>query len=84
MWWLYGSFGTTPTIERQQGDKPSIFALLWSTEQARLDDVIDIDQIRVWAHDRLVFDAEYLDSEFDSNTGRYGRFRSVNVSGDVD
>ena len=68
-----GSVSATLTIERQAGRKPSNFTLLWSP--GRPHDVIDIDRIRIWAHDRLVFDAEFLDSEFDTNNGPYGRYR---------
>ena len=53
-----GSVSATLTIERQAGRKPSNFTLLWSP--GRPHDVIDIDRIRIWAHDRLVFDAEFL------------------------
>jgi hypothetical protein len=57
-----GSVSATLTTERQAG---SNFTLLWSP--GRPHDVID--------HDHLVFDAEFIDSEFDTNNGPYGRYR---------
>ena len=62
-----GSLGATLIVECQEAEKPSNFTLLWSSEHARPDDVIDINRIRIWKHDRLLFDAEFLDSEFGSN-----------------
>src|SRR6266478_4247304 len=62
-----GSLGATLIVECQEAEKPSDFTLLWSSEHARPDDVIDINRIRIWKHDRLLFDAEFLDSEFGSN-----------------
>jgi len=62
-----GSLAATLIVECQEAEKPSNFTLLWSSEHARPDDVIDINRIRIWKHDRLLFDAEFLDSEFGSN-----------------
>ena len=31
---------------------------------------MDINRLRIWKHDRLMFDAEFLDSEFGSNRYR--------------
>jgi uncharacterized membrane protein len=53
---------------------PTNFTLLWSSEHARPDDVIDINRIRIWSHDHLLFDAEFLDSEFGSNRYRVSAF----------
>lgn len=36
--------------------------------------VIDINRIRIWSHDHLLFDAEFLDSEFGSNRYRVSAF----------
>jgi hypothetical protein len=36
-----GSLGATLTVECQQVETPSNFTLLWSSEHARPDDVID-------------------------------------------
>ena len=66
-----GSLSATLIIECQEADKPSNFTLLWSTEHTRPDGVIDINRIRIWTRDRLLFDAEFLDSEFDTGNGRY-------------
>jgi hypothetical protein len=69
-----GSLGATLIVECQEAEKPSDFTLLWSSEHARPDDVIDINRIRIWKHDRLLFDAEFLDSEFGSNRYRASAF----------
>jgi hypothetical protein len=69
-----GSLGATLTVECQQVEIPSNFTLLWSSEHARPDDVIDINRIRIWSHDRLLFDAEFLDSEFGSKRYRISAF----------
>ena len=63
-----GGLGATcKCLECQELEKPSNFTLLWSSGHARPDDVIDINRIRIWKHDHLLFDAEFLDSEFGSN-----------------
>jgi hypothetical protein len=69
-----GSLGATLFVECQEAEKPSNFTLLWSSEHARPDDVIDINRIRIWKHDRLLFDAEFLDSEFGFNRYRVSAF----------
>ncbi len=69
-----GSLGTTLIVECQEAERPSNFRLLWSSEHARPDDVIDINRIRIWSHDHLLFDAEFLDSEFGSNRYRISAF----------
>ena len=69
-----GSLGATLIVECQEAEKPSNFILLWSSEHARPDDVIDINRIRIWSHDHLLFDAEFLDSEFGSNRYRVSAF----------
>ena len=69
-----GSLGATLIIECQEAERPTNFTLLWSSEHARPDDVIDINRIRIWSHDHLLFDAEFLDSEFGSNRYRVSAF----------
>ena len=69
-----GSVGATLVVQCQDAEKPSNFTLLWSSEHARPDDVIDINRIRIWKHDLLMFDAEFLDSEFGSNRYRVSAF----------
>ena len=69
-----GSLGATLSIECNEVKKASNFTLLWSSEHARPDDVIDINRIRIWSHGRLLFDAEFLDSEFGSNRYRVSAF----------
>jgi hypothetical protein len=69
-----GSLGATLTVECQQVETPSNFTLLWSSEHARPDDVIDINRIRIWSHDRLLFDTEFLDNEFGSKRYRISAF----------
>ena len=39
-----GSLGATLIVECQEAERPSNFRLLWSSEHARPDDVIDIEQ----------------------------------------
>jgi hypothetical protein len=65
-----GSLGATLIVECQEAERPSNFTLLWSSEHARPDDVIDINRIRIWSHDHLLFD----DSEFGSNRYRVSAF----------
>jgi len=36
---------------------------------------MDINRLRIWKHDRLMFDAEFLDSEFGSNRYRVSAFK---------
>jgi hypothetical protein len=55
-------------------EKPANFRLLWSSVHARPDDVIDINRIRIWSHEHLLFDAEFLDSESGSNRYRVSAF----------
>ena len=69
-----GGLGATLSVECQEAEKPSNFRLLWSSEHARPDDVIDMNRIRIWKLDRLLFDAEFLDSEFGSNRYRITAF----------
>ena len=69
-----GGLGATLSVECQELKKPSNFTLLWSSGHARPDDVIDINRIRIWKHDHLLFDAEFLDSEFGSNRYRVSAF----------
>ena len=69
-----GSLGATLTVECQEVQTPSNFTLLWSSEHARPDDVIDINRIRIWSRDHLLFDADFLDSEFGSNRYRVSAF----------
>ena len=69
-----GSVGATLVVECQDVEKPSNFTLLWSSEHARPDDVIDINRIRIWQHDLLMFDAEFLDSEYGSSRYRVSAF----------
>jgi hypothetical protein len=69
-----GSLGATFIIECQEAERPSNFTLLWSSAHARPDDVIDINRIRIWRHDHLLFDAEFIDSEFGSNRYRVSAF----------
>ena len=69
-----GGLGATLSVECQELEKPSSFTLLWSSGHARPDDVIDINRIRIWKHDHLLFDAEFLDSEFGSNRYRVSAF----------
>jgi hypothetical protein len=57
----------------RSGDSFS-FTLLWSSEHARPDDVIDINRLRIWSRDHLLFDAEFLDSDFGSNRYRLRAF----------
>ena len=66
-----GSLEATLSVECQEA---SNFTLLWSSEHARPDDVIDINRIRIWRHDHLLFDAEFLDSEFGGNRYRVSAF----------
>jgi hypothetical protein len=54
-----GGLGATLVVECQDVEKPSNFKLLWSSEHARPDDVIDINRIRIWKHDLLMFDASF-------------------------
>ena len=68
-----GSLGATLILECHDVEKPANFRLLWSSKHARHDDVIDINRIRIWSHDHLLFDAEFLDSEFGSNRYRVQR-----------
>ena len=46
-----GSLEATLILECQEVKKPANFTLLWSSEHARPDDVIDINRIRIWSHD---------------------------------
>ena len=69
-----GSLGATLILECHEVGKPANFRLLWSSEHARPDDVMDLNRIRVWKHDRLMFDAKFLDSEFGSDRYRVGVF----------
>src|SRR3990170_4602063 len=69
-----GSLRATLSIECHEVEKPSNFTLLWSSAHARPDDVIDINRIRIWSHGHLLFDAEFLDSEFGSNHYRVSAF----------
>jgi hypothetical protein len=69
-----GSLGATLSVECPEAAKASTFTLLWSSEHARPDDVIDINRIRIWSHGHLLFDAEFLDSEVGSNRYRVGAF----------
>lgn len=69
-----GGLGATLSVECQEAEKPSNFRLLWSCEHARPDDIIDMNRIRIWKLDRLLFDAEFLDSEFGSNRYRITAF----------
>jgi len=59
-------------------DKAASFRLLWSSKHARPDDVLDVNRIRIWSHDRRLFDAEFLDDEFGSN-----RYQSVHLSAEL-
>lgn len=69
-----GSLEATLVVECQEAGKPSNFTLLWSSEHARPDDLMDLNRIRIWKHGRLLFDAKFLDSEFGSNRYRVGAF----------
>ncbi len=69
-----GGLEATLSVECQEAEKPSDFTLLWSSEHARPDDVIDMNRIRIWKHGRLLFDAEFLDNEFGSNRYRVSAF----------
>jgi len=69
-----GSLGATLSVDYQEAEGSSNFTLLWSSEHARPDDVIDINRIRIWRHDHLLFDAEFLDSEFGGNRYRVSAF----------
>jgi len=69
-----GSLGATLSVDCQEAEGSSNFTLLWSSEHARPDDVIDINRIRIWRHDHLLFDAEFLDSEFGGNRYRVSAF----------
>jgi hypothetical protein len=69
-----GSVGATLVVQGQDAEKPSTFTLLWSSEHARPDDVIDNNRIRIWKHGLLMFDAEFLDSELGSNRYRVSAF----------
>ena len=69
-----GSLGANLILECQEAGKPANFRLLWSSARARPDDVIDINRIRIWSHEHLLFDAEFLDSEFGSNRYRVSAF----------
>ena len=69
-----GSLEATLVVECQEADKPSNFTLLWSSEHARPDDVMDLNRIRIWKQGRLLFDAKFLDSEFGSNRYRIEAF----------
>jgi hypothetical protein len=70
-----GSLSTTLIVECEEAERPSNFTLLWSTKHARPDGVMDINRIRIWTHDRLLFDTEFLDSECDTSNGPYVRYR---------
>jgi hypothetical protein len=70
-----GSLGATLSIECHEAAKPSNFTLLWSSEHARPDDVVDLNRIRIWSQGRLLFDAEFLDSEFGSHRYRISAFK---------
>ena len=65
-----GSLEATLIVE--EAGKSSNFTLMWSSEQARPDDVMDLNRIRIWKHGRLLFDAKFLDSEFGSHRYRVG------------
>jgi len=69
-----GSLGANLMLECQEAGKPANFRLLWTSVHARPDDVIDINRIRIWSHEHLLFDAEFLDSEFGSNRYRVTAF----------
>ena len=69
-----GGLGATLSVECQELETPSNFTLLWSSGHARPDDVIDINRIRIWKRDDLLFDVEFLDSEFGSNRYRVSAF----------
>jgi hypothetical protein len=69
-----GSLEATIIVECQEAEKLSSFTLLWSSEHARPDDVMDLNRIRIWKHDRLMFDTKFLDSEFGSHRYRVGAF----------
>jgi hypothetical protein len=69
-----GSLEAILIVECQEAERPSNFTLLWSSEHARPDDVMDINRIRIWKHDRLLFDAKFLDSEFGFNRYRVSAF----------
>jgi hypothetical protein len=69
-----GSLAATLTVECQEVETASSFTLLWSSEHARPDDVIDINRLQIWSRDHLLFDAEFLDSDFGSNRYRLRAF----------